>query len=40
MPGAAVKLGGAQDVLPLNRVAENIMRLAQVVGAPAVAAAI
>jgi two-component system chemotaxis response regulator CheB len=40
MPGAAVKLGGAQDILPLNRVAENIMRLAQVVGAPAVAAAI
>ena len=29
MPGAAVKLGGAQDILPLSRVAENIMRLAQ-----------
>ncbi len=40
MPGAAVKLGGAQDVLPLNRVAENIMRLALAVGAPAIAAAI
>jgi two-component system chemotaxis response regulator CheB len=39
MPGAAVKLGGAQDVLPLGRVAENIMRLAQNVGAPALAAA-
>ena len=39
MPGAAVKLGGAQDILPLGRVAENIMRLAQTVGAPAFAAA-
>jgi len=39
MPGAAVKLGGAQEVLPLGRVAENIMRLAQSVGAPAIAAA-
>jgi two-component system, chemotaxis family, protein-glutamate methylesterase/glutaminase len=39
MPGAAVKLGGAQEVLPLSRVAENIMRLAQTVGAPAIAAA-
>jgi two-component system chemotaxis response regulator CheB len=39
MPGAAVKLGGAQEVLPLGRVAENIMRLAQTVGAPAIAAA-
>ena len=39
MPGAAVKLGGAQDILPLGRVAENIMRLAQTVGAPAYAAA-
>ena len=39
MPGAAVKLGGAQDILPLGRVAENIMRLAQTVGAPAIAAA-
>jgi two-component system chemotaxis response regulator CheB len=39
MPGAAVKLGGAQEILPLGRVAENIMRLAQTVGAPAFAAA-
>jgi two-component system chemotaxis response regulator CheB len=39
MPGAAVKLGGAQDILPLTRVAEHIMRLAQTVGAPAIAAA-
>jgi two-component system chemotaxis response regulator CheB len=39
MPGAAVKLGGAQEVLPLGRVAENVMRLAQTVGAPALAAA-
>ena len=39
MPGAAVKLGGVQDILPLGRVAENIMRLAQTVGAPAIAAA-
>jgi two-component system, chemotaxis family, protein-glutamate methylesterase/glutaminase len=33
MPGAAVRLGGAQDVLPLGRMAEHIMRLAQTVGA-------
>ena len=33
MPGAAVRLGGAQDILPLSRVAEHIMRLAQTVGA-------
>jgi two-component system chemotaxis response regulator CheB len=39
MPGAAVKLGGAQEILPLGKVAENIMRLAQTVGAPALAAA-
>jgi two-component system chemotaxis response regulator CheB len=39
MPGAAVKLGGVQDILPLTRVAEHIMRLAQTVGAPAIAAA-
>jgi len=39
MPGAAVKLGGAQDILPLGRVAEHIMRLAQSVGASAIAAA-
>ena len=40
MPGAAVKLGAAQEILPLGRVAENIMRLAQTVGAPAIAAAL
>jgi two-component system chemotaxis response regulator CheB len=39
MPGAAVRMGGAQEILPLGRVAENIMRLAQTVGAPAYAAA-
>jgi len=39
MPGAAVKMGAAQEILPLGRVAENIMRLAQTVGAPAYAAA-
>src|SRR5688572_8197269 len=39
MPGAAVKLGGAQEILPLGKVAENIMRLAQTVGAPLIAAA-
>jgi two-component system chemotaxis response regulator CheB len=39
MPGAAVKMGAAQEILPLGRVAENIMRLAQTVGAPAFAAA-
>ena len=38
MPGAAVKLGGAQDVLPLGRVAEHIMRLAQTVGASTITA--
>jgi len=27
MPGAAVKLGAVDDVLPLNRVASEIMRL-------------
>ena len=39
MPGAAVKLGGAEETLPLGRVAENIMRLTQNTGAPAIAAA-
>jgi two-component system chemotaxis response regulator CheB len=39
MPGAAVKQGGVQDILPLCRLAEHIMRLAQTVGAPAIAAA-
>jgi two-component system chemotaxis response regulator CheB len=40
MPGAAVKLGAAQDVLPLGRVAEHIMNLAQSVGAPPLAPSI
>ena len=40
MPGAAVKLGGAQDVLPLGRVAGHIMNLAQTVGAAPLAAPI
>jgi len=35
MPGAAVKLGGVGEVLPLGRVAEAIMRLTESVGAPA-----
>jgi two-component system chemotaxis response regulator CheB len=35
MPGAAVKTGGVGEVLPLGRVAEAIMRLAEGVGAPA-----
>jgi len=35
MPGAAVKLGGDGEVLPLGRVAEAIMRLTESVGAPA-----
>lgn len=39
MPGAAVKQGGVQDIVPLNRVAEHLMRLALTVGAPAIAAA-
>jgi two-component system, chemotaxis family, protein-glutamate methylesterase/glutaminase len=34
MPGAAVKLGGVGDILPLDRVAEAIMRLSESVGAP------
>jgi len=38
MPGAAVKLGGAEDVLPLERIAAAIMRLADSVGAPLAAA--
>ena len=35
MPGAAVKMGGVGEVLPLGRVAEAIMRLSESVGAPA-----
>ncbi|HEX5163549.1 MAG TPA: chemotaxis response regulator protein-glutamate methylesterase [Steroidobacteraceae bacterium] len=37
MPGAAVKLGAVDDVLPLNRVAAEIMRLAGQPAAPAAA---
>lgn len=33
MPGAAVKLGGAQDILPLSRIAGTLLRLAASVGA-------
>jgi two-component system chemotaxis response regulator CheB len=39
MPGAAVRMGGAGEVLPLERVAAAIMRLADSVGAPSAAAA-
>jgi two-component system chemotaxis response regulator CheB len=35
MPGAAVKMGGVGDVLPLGKVAEAIMRLADNVGTAA-----
>jgi two-component system chemotaxis response regulator CheB len=35
MPGAAVKLGGVGDILPLGRVAEAIMRLSEGAAAPA-----
>jgi two-component system chemotaxis response regulator CheB len=33
MPGAAVKLGAVGEVLPLNKVAEAVMRLAEAAGA-------
>jgi two-component system chemotaxis response regulator CheB len=33
MPGAAVKLGAVDEVLPLNKVAEAIMRLVGGAGA-------
>jgi len=33
MPGAALRFGGVQDLLPIGRVAEHIMQLAQTVGA-------
>ena len=36
MPGAAVKLGGAQEIVPLGRVAATLLKLADSVGAPAV----
>jgi two-component system, chemotaxis family, protein-glutamate methylesterase/glutaminase len=39
MPGAAVRLGAVGEILPLNKVAEAVMRLAEDVGAPTVAAA-
>jgi two-component system chemotaxis response regulator CheB len=38
MPGAAVKLGAAGEILALNKVAEAVMRLAEVAGAQSVAA--
>jgi two-component system, chemotaxis family, protein-glutamate methylesterase/glutaminase len=39
MPGAAVRLGAAEETLPLERVAGAIMRLADSVGATSLAAA-
>jgi two-component system, chemotaxis family, protein-glutamate methylesterase/glutaminase len=38
MPGAAVKLGAVEEILPLGKVAEAVMRLAETAGAQAVAA--
>jgi two-component system chemotaxis response regulator CheB len=38
MPGAAVRLGAADEVVPLNKVADTIMRLVQTAGAQALAA--
>ncbi len=38
MPGAAVRLGAADEVVPLPRVAETIMRMVQTAGAQALAA--
>src|SRR5689334_112859 len=38
MPGAAVKMGAVEEVLPLNKVAAAVMRLAETAGAQAVAA--
>jgi two-component system chemotaxis response regulator CheB len=38
MPGAAVRLGAADEVVPLPKVADTIMRLMQAAGAQAVAA--
>jgi two-component system chemotaxis response regulator CheB len=37
MPGAAVKLGAVGEILPLSKVAEAVMRLAEVAGAQSVA---
>jgi two-component system chemotaxis response regulator CheB len=39
MPGAAVKLGAADEVVPLTRVADSVMKLVQTAGAQAAAAA-
>jgi two-component system chemotaxis response regulator CheB len=39
MPGAAVKLGAVDEILPLGKVAEAVMRLAETAGAQSVAAA-
>jgi two-component system, chemotaxis family, protein-glutamate methylesterase/glutaminase len=39
MPGAAVKLGAVGEILPLNKVADAVMRLAEAAGAQPVAAA-
>ncbi len=38
MPGAAVKLGAVAEMLPLNKVAGAVMRLAEMAGAPSRAA--
>jgi two-component system chemotaxis response regulator CheB len=38
MPGAAVRLGAAEDVMPLERIAGALMRLADADGAPMAAA--
>ena len=38
MPGAAVKLGAADEVVPLTRVADSVMKLVQTAGAQAAAA--
>jgi two-component system chemotaxis response regulator CheB len=38
MPGAAVRMGGVGEVLPLGKVAEAIMRLADDTSAPAAVA--
>jgi two-component system chemotaxis response regulator CheB len=39
MPGAAVKLGAVGEILPLGKVADAVMRLAESAGAQSVAAA-
>jgi two-component system chemotaxis response regulator CheB len=39
MPGAAVRLGAVGEILPLGKVADAVMRLAEVAGAQSVAAA-